>query len=368
LDRDYPDVRTLTKLFTALSDQPITPDGLASRAGVKPDDVERWLSKLWVAGGALLDNDGGVLRGDRAWAGRYETQRAHKVAQLDAVQRFVGSSTCRMLGLVGHFGDRSDSGRPCGLCDVCAPAQASLLELSAPTPEDLLGLVGLVDLLIEWNGQATGRLHRELSDRLAQPALARPDVERLLDGLARAGWLRFEDDSFEKDGDVIRFRRAHLIHTGEETPRDADLSESVRLLPLRKAASSAPSGPRGVRSSRKRTGARASKAKKASTATHDGAPAGRSSRKGARATRTSVLAQIDAPADVVSALRAWRLGVSKQQRVPAYRVLTDRQLGEVAVASPTSRADLSAVPGVGDKKLERYADGILRVLKQVTGR
>ena len=345
LERDYPEVSRLTRLYKALSDEAVTPEGLASRAGVELDDVERWLSKLWVAGGAHLDDDGGVTRGDARWTPRYEAQRAHKVAQLDAVQRFVGSSGCRMLGLVAHFGDRSDTGRDCGLCDVCAPSQASLLEFEAPTDQELGGLMAVVELLGEWNGQATGRLHRELAERPGLAALTRPEAERLLDGLARAGWLRFEEDSFEKDGDVIRFRRAHLVHTGSDAPSRAHLLESVRLLPAR---STAPANRSRARASRKRAASPV--------------------RKGARSARGSVLAQIDAPANVVAALRDWRSGVSKQQRIPAFRVLTDRQLGEVALAAPSDKAALGAVPGVGDKKVERYAEGILRVLRQLSGR
>ncbi|MCB9661284.1 MAG: RecQ family ATP-dependent DNA helicase [Sandaracinaceae bacterium] len=365
LARDYPEARRLNTLFMALSSEPATPDALAVRARLDLDEVERWLSKLWVAGGAVLDEDGGAVRGSAGWMARYEVQRAHKVAQLDAVQGFVASTRCRMLDLVGHFGDRADDGTLCGMCDVCAPGQTALLELSAPTDDERSAMRALVELLLEWNGQATGRLHRELTDRPHGAGIARADVERLLDGLARAGLVRCDDDQFEKDGQVIRFRRAHLLFVGDEAPTEDDL-RAVRLVPPRGAAGRAR---KGARATSKRGRRRSSTGSAAASAT--GARKGSSAggvRKGARVTRVSPLAQIDAPAEVVEALRAWRLGVSKQQRVPAFRVLTDRQLGEVAIASPATRADLGAVPGVGEKKLERYADGILRVLKQLSGR
>ena len=67
----------------------------------------------------------------------------------------------------------------------------------------------------------------------------------------------------------------------------------------------------------------------------------------------------------MDALREWRRETARQQRIPAYRVLTDRQLGEVAVASPRSEEALLAVPGMGPKKLERFGAGILRVLREV---
>jgi DNA topoisomerase-3 len=364
LDRNYPEVRRLQPLYSQLSAEPTTVEALGSRCAVKPDDAERWVSKLWIAGGARIDDDGGVTRGDAGWPARYETQRAHKVAQLEAVQAFVGASGCRMLGLVAHFGDRSDSGQPCGLCDVCAPGAASLLAFAEPTDADLDALEGLVSMLREWNGQATGRLHRELADRPEGAGLSRSDVERLLDGLARAAWLRLAEDRFDKDGESIRFKRAHL---GDEAPTRSELLASVRLLPPRGGDTAPSSRASTGRAPRKRTRAGVRGSKGGGLA---GAPR-KSSSAGARAPRKpagGTLAEMDAPSDVVAALRAWRLGVSKQQRVPAFRVLTDRQLGEVAIAGPQDVKSLSAVPGVGDKKVERYAEGILRVIRQLTSR
>ncbi|MBK6576517.1 MAG: DNA topoisomerase 3 [Sandaracinaceae bacterium] len=365
LDRNYPEVRRLQPLYSQLSAEPITTEALGSRCAVNPDDAERWVSKLWIAGGARIDDDGGVTRGDAGWPARYETQRAHKVAQLEAVQAFVSASGCRMLGLVAHFGDRSDSGQPCGLCDVCAPGAASLLELTVPTEEDLDGLEGLVAMLREWNGQATGRLHRELADRPEGAGLSRSDVERLLDGLARAAWLRLSEDRFEKDGESIRFKRAHL---SEEAPTRSELLASVRLLPPRGPQTAQSSRASAGRTPRKRTrgGARGPKSGGSSTAPRKGSVV--TGRSRGKSPAGGALAEMDAPSDVVAALRAWRLGVSKQQRVPAFRVLTDRQLGEVAIAGPHDVKSLSEVPGVGDKKVERYAEGILRVLRQLTSR
>ena len=242
------------------------------------------------------------------------------------------------------------------MCDVCAPGATSLLELEEPSDGDLDGLVALVAMLKEWNGQATGRLHRELVDRPEGRELSRSDVERLLDGLSRAGVLRITEDRFEKDGESIRFKRAQL---GDDAPSRAELLASVRLLPQRTARVAATTrAPAGGSRGRGRSPKRSAKSSGA-VASPKGRP---------RRTSSGALAEMDAPRDAVDALRAWRLGVAKQQRVPAFRVLTDRQLGEVAIAGPRDVKALSAVPGVGGKKLERYAEGILRVLRQLTSR
>ena len=35
--------------------------------------------------------------------------------------RYAQSNECRMSSLVRHFGDTTDSRKPCGICDFCAP-------------------------------------------------------------------------------------------------------------------------------------------------------------------------------------------------------------------------------------------------------
>jgi DNA topoisomerase-3 len=59
-------------------------------------------------------------------------------------------------------------------------------------------------------------------------------------------------------------------------------------------------------------------------------------------------------ADLVAALRAWRLLESKKKRVPAFRVMTNRALVSIAAARPTSSAALEALKGVGPKLLQSY--------------
>ena len=59
------------------------------------------------------------------------------------------------------------------------------------------------------------------------------------------------------------------------------------------------------------------------------------------------------------ALRRWRAERAKSDAVPAYVVFHDKTLHEIAARRPSTRRELSAVPGVGPAKLERYADELL---------
>jgi ATP-dependent DNA helicase RecQ len=53
--------------------------------------------------------------------------------------------------------------------------------------------------------------------------------------------------------------------------------------------------------------------------------------------------------------------------VPAYVVLHDATLRELAAAKPRSPRDLATVKGFGPAKLERYADDVLAVIGATAG-
>jgi superfamily II DNA helicase RecQ len=61
-------------------------------------------------------------------------------------------------------------------------------------------------------------------------------------------------------------------------------------------------------------------------------------------------------------LRAWRLERAREDEVPAYVVLHDATLRELAAAKPATERDLAAVKGFGPAKLERYGEDVLAVI------
>ena len=70
------------------------------------------------------------------------------------------------------------------------------------------------------------------------------------------------------------------------------------------------------------------------------------------------------PADesLFEQLRAWRLERARTDEVPAFVVLHDATLRELASSKPTSRDELAGVKGLGPAKLERYADDVLALI------
>jgi len=93
----------------------------------------------------------------------------------------------------------------------------------------------------------------------------------------------------------------------------------------------------------------------------------RSKSKGVRVSRTpgteqSSLAESDAP--LFEKLRLWRTQQAREQNVPAYVILHDRTLAEIATLRPDSHNALLAVPGIGQSKAERYGESLLAVVAE----
>jgi ATP-dependent DNA helicase RecQ len=75
------------------------------------------------------------------------------------------------------------------------------------------------------------------------------------------------------------------------------------------------------------------------------------------------LAALDTPAQQrFAALKAWRAEVAKAHALPAYVIFHDSTLLALAQAAPQTTAQLSAISGMGAKKLEAYGQEVLRLL------
>jgi superfamily II DNA helicase RecQ len=71
-----------------------------------------------------------------------------------------------------------------------------------------------------------------------------------------------------------------------------------------------------------------------------------------------------APSELVARLKAWRLEQAREQGVPAFVILHDRTLTEIARQQPMDETQLSQIGGIGARKLERYGAGLLAVLRE----
>ncbi len=81
--------------------------------------------------------------------------------------------------------------------------------------------------------------------------------------------------------------------------------------------------------------------------------------------RSSATPQTSNNPPLFEALRAWRAEQAKTQGVPAYVILHDKTLHELADRPPTTPDDLLDVPGIGQAKAERYGADLLVLIKRM---
>ncbi|MFH0914871.1 MAG: HRDC domain-containing protein, partial [bacterium] len=63
-------------------------------------------------------------------------------------------------------------------------------------------------------------------------------------------------------------------------------------------------------------------------------------------------------------LRELRRQIAERERLPAYVIFHDATLGEMAATRPTSPEELLLVSGVGERKLGKYGEEFLAVLRR----
>ena len=73
----------------------------------------------------------------------------------------------------------------------------------------------------------------------------------------------------------------------------------------------------------------------------------------------------DIDVGIWEALRAHRRELAEVQGVPPYVIFHDSTLQAMAEQMPSSLAEFGALPGVGERKLEKYGDGFLQVIRQL---
>jgi superfamily II DNA helicase RecQ len=228
-----------------------------------------------------------------------------------------------------------DASRPCRICDVCDPAGAVLRLFRRPTAAERALAQAIAEELRTVDYKAAGTLQRNL-DLVGR--MSRNDFDGLLDAMARAGLIEIEEAEFEKNGEVIRFRKVRLTETGREmraaTAVELLISDGV------------------VEEFGGRAPAPAKKAKAAAKA----APA---KTAGAKAAEIEPMRLTAAGEALAARLREWRAAEAKRLRVPAYVVLHDRTLTAIAQTRPANPSQLLKIDGMGPAKAERFGEAIL---------
>jgi ATP-dependent DNA helicase RecQ len=294
-----------------------------------PASIEAYWQEIGRAGRDGEPAEGITLYGaqDLAWALRRIDERelpaevkqvqARKLRQLYAL---LDGLSCRAAAVRRYFGETGVE--PCGQCDLClAPPTARDATLEAQkalaATHRLGGRYGrgrIVDHLLGKADKA-GPGEEALSTFGVGADLGAPAWRDLLDQLLFEGLLR-EDPNEGRP----------LIRLGD--------AEGVRAVYR---------GERQVRVRELVAAPRAAKARRAAAASAE-------------------LGADERP--LFEALRAWRRGQAAEQGLPPYVIFHDRTLTGIAVARPRTLAELAGVGGVGQAKLDRYGEAVLKVVRE----
>ena len=242
-------------------------------------------------------------------AGEERKRREHR--RLDALLGYCESPACRRGILLEYFGEQTT---PCGNCDICL----GVIEMTDGTLEgqkaltavtetgNRFGAVHIIDVL---HGAQTEKVTKAGHDRLssygAGAEFKKEQWRSLIRQLVAAGFLRLDVQGY---GGLACTEKGQSLLKGET---------DFHYRPDTMQSST---------------------------------PAASKTRKVAVAMDLS-----EDQTDLLDRLKALRLRIAKQRRVPAYVIFTDRSLADMARLRPQSEGEFAEVHGVGAAKLKKFA-------------
>jgi len=244
-----------------------------------------------------------------------EDYKRVSAAKLDALLGLCETAGCRRVRLLAYFGEASE---PCGNCDTCleppqtydATTEARKALSAVYRTGQRFGAVHLIDVLRGKDGERVQRWdHDKLSVFGVGADVDEATWRNIFRQLVSLGLLRVDHESH---GALRLTDAARPVLKAEQ---DVFMRRVMRVERTRR---------------RKSAGGDAS---------------------------------LDAGGNaLLDRLKAWRLGESRMQAVPAYVILHDKTLVDIAKARPRTLGSLGAIAGIGARKLERYGDALIGIV------
>ena len=273
---------------------------------------------------------------------KLESQKEAEYRRLEQVVRFASGRDCRQRQILEYFGQHDTE--PCGHCDNCqtaanpgvqgqldAKCQAKLLEATRVVLSGVARVnrtrsgVGKRLLASMLCGKSNKQVTRNRLDKLTTfgllSYLKETQVVELIDALLMCGLL--EQTEIEPYRPVVR-----LTERGTELM--SGRSDCVPLMPLSDGLL-------------KQFGAAAANRSAMGQPASDTVPS-------------------EPDRELVARLRHWREETCRAAAVPAYLVLSNAAIDELARVRPASLEELLGVKGIGPAKSRQYGEALLRVV------
>ena len=149
VDKSYPSVEYVQKVFDALTDEPQDSDVIQYKIpALDKETIGTCLGKLVTYGSAIKSYQQ-YTKGTKPFRGPYLESRKYSVNKLEAMYQYTQDKGCRMLGFLNYFGDTNDDYAPCNMCDNC-------LKKATKTPEALKKAAAAPKIVTKSEGFAPG--------------------------------------------------------------------------------------------------------------------------------------------------------------------------------------------------------------------
>jgi ATP-dependent DNA helicase RecQ len=277
----------------------------------------------------VIDSARGVLDGPSLPLidhGRITAHRRAAYRRFEALTMYVSRPVCRHRQIMEYFGESGAPESCGGACDVCSRPPSVERRLENEVVRHALGLVAHL------NGRVgLGKLAGILVGSRSRQVMAVPGVAQLPEYGMFQGW------------------------------READVQELLhRLLECGMLRQTSPPYPAVALSVEGVAVLRGDRTVDVDDPRRPEQPRGAGERPAAALTSPEETARFEK-------LRQWRTARARERAVPAYVVLPDRTLVEIAARMPRSDAELLAIPGVGPAKLGLYGAQLLQLLDGMRG-
>jgi len=249
---------------------------------------------------------------------RAEAKAERDRAKLDAILDYANRHECRHVQILRYFGDETDLGSSCNACDRCAAGNEPPPEVF---PEETW--VAVQKIL-----SAVARLDGRFG---------RARIGELLKGSRSKGILESGLETHRCYGLLKDWTLAAIVAAIDELLQDGCLEQRGRDYPMLGITE------RGKEAMWRKVQPRV-----------EFLAAGASPE------------ETEPDADLVKALKSWRMRRCRTAHVKPFHILTNRTVEALAVRKPTTPEALAAVPGIGPSKLEKYGDDLLRMMRAAT--
>ncbi|MCP4359513.1 MAG: DNA helicase RecQ [Chloroflexi bacterium] len=244
----------------------------------------------------------------------HPSQQVGARLRLEAILRFVETNVCRRRPLLEYFGEVYKK-ENCQTCDNCTAAEEELSDLTIPAQKflscvkrtgELFGVSHIIDVL---RGSQSKKVLQKRHDRLSTYNIGREFSKKEWQHLARQFvqlGLMVQDAEY---GSLKLTSQAYAVFKGEKV---------MGVLPVQKVRAAVPQ----------------------QEISHDPV--------------------------LFGLLRSKRTELASAANVPPYVIFSDRSLVEMAAYFPQSRETFGRMYGVGQAKLEKYADVFLPIIQAYT--